>query len=64
MAYARRKIERTSDNSTDCVMPNSRPMVVSAGATIEEETGEMKVNVETIIPLAACLLSFFSSPEG
>lgn len=57
-------MESTSDSSMDCVMPSSRPMVVSAGATIEEETGEIKVKVETIFSLAACLLSFLSSQEG
>ena len=47
MAYASTKIERVSSNSTSCVMRRSLAIDDSAGATIEEETGEMKVKQET-----------------
>ena len=47
IAYARTKIDSVKDSSIWFVMWNSRAMAVRAGATIEDETGEMKVNDET-----------------
>ena len=49
MAYARTKMERVSDNSTSLLILKSLAMDVSAGATIDDETGDMKVNEDTTI---------------
>jgi hypothetical protein len=48
-------MESVRDNSTSWVMPRSWPILPKAGATIDDETGEMKVNEETI-SVAAHLL--------
>lgn len=47
IAYARTKMDSVKDSSTWFVMLNSWAMAVRAGATMEEETGEMNVNDET-----------------
>lgn len=47
-AYARTKMERMRDCSTELVMLSWAAMAGRAGATMEEETGEMKVKEETI----------------
>jgi hypothetical protein len=47
IAYARTKTDNINDCSTELVTPNSFAMVSRAGATMVEETGEMKVKEET-----------------
>ena len=47
MAYARTKIDSMICDSTALVMWNSASKVGSAGAIIEDETGEMKEKNET-----------------
>ena len=47
IAYARTKIDSVKDDTTSFEMPNSLEMAVKAGATIDEETGEMKVKDDT-----------------
>lgn len=48
IAYARTKTDMVSCDSTSSVMWNCFEMVLSAGATIEDDTGEMKVKQETM----------------
>lgn len=48
MAYARTNIESVSDNSTSLVMLRSLAIEVSAGATIDDETGDMNVKDDTV----------------
>ena len=40
-------MESVSDSSTSLVTLNSEAMEVRAGATIDDETGEMNVNEDT-----------------
>jgi hypothetical protein len=47
IAYARTKIENVREETMELVIPNSLLIAPSAGATIDEETGEMKVKEET-----------------
>jgi hypothetical protein len=47
IAYARTKMESVNEETTSLVIPNSLSMALSAGATMEEETGEMKVKEDT-----------------
>lgn len=42
-------MESVRESSTSLVMLNSEAMEVSAGATMEDETGEMKVKEETAV---------------
>lgn len=51
-AYARTKTDKTSCDSTSFVMPKSLDIDVRAGATIDDETGEIKVKEDTIIVAA------------
>lgn len=46
------KTDNTSCDSTSFIMPNSLEIDVSAGATIDDETGEMKVKDDTTIVAA------------
>jgi hypothetical protein len=46
-AYARTKIDSINEDTTELVRWNSLAMVSRAGATIDEETGEMNVKDET-----------------
>lgn len=69
-AYAKTNIESISWETTSSVTPKSAASDESAGATIDEETGEMKVNSETVIVAAHFffMLQFFgfsgsSSPD-
>lgn len=48
MAYASTKADRVSDFSRSDVMWKSSPILSKAGAIIDEDTGEMKVNADTI----------------
>jgi hypothetical protein len=47
MAYAKTKIESINDASTSLVTPNCLEMVERAGATMDEDTGEIRVKEET-----------------
>ena len=47
MAYAKTKIDSVNCASTSLVMPNCLEMVERAGATMDEDTGEIRVNEET-----------------
>jgi hypothetical protein len=47
IAYAKINIDKTKDCSTSFVTLNSAEIAVSAGATIEEDTGDMNVKDET-----------------
>jgi hypothetical protein len=48
MAYARTKIDSMIWDSAELVMWNSASSTGSAGATIDDETGEMKEKRETM----------------
>ena len=52
IAYARTKTDNTSCDSTSFVMPNSFDIDVRAGATMDDETGEMRVKKDTTIVAA------------
>jgi hypothetical protein len=56
MAYASTNMESVSAISTSLVMLNSLAIDCRAGATIDDETGEMKVNEETMKVAAHFLL--------
>ena len=47
IAYAKINIDKTKDDSNSLLMPNSAEIAVSAGATMDEDTGEIKVKDET-----------------
>ena len=51
-AYARMKTDNTSCDSTSFVMPNSSDIDVRAGATIDDEIGDIRVKLDTMIVAA------------
>lgn len=48
IAYARTNIDKVNDNSSSFVIFSSFPIAVSAGATIDDDTGEIKVKEDTM----------------
>ena len=50
-AYARTNMESVRDKTISFVIPNSWLIAPSAGATIDEDTGDMKVKEDTKVPI-------------